>query len=174
MIYNTSGKKAKREEKNLVKVYIFYNGGCWHCNRLWTFILVYPPFDLPLHHRPSGSWCGPGRWGAALFWDETDSLFISSCQTEYCLICSFSMSSIFGQMTSAQQRLLFQSHHSQACWKSKERVMARKSIWLSWLRVHVTYMHGPTHMRTHTHTHPHSHSVSLSLLPCVTQDTSKH
>ncbi len=121
-------KKTKRKEKKLVKVYIFYNGGCWHCNCLWTFILVYPPFDLPLHHRPSGSWCGPGRWGAALFWDETDSLFISSCQTEYCLICSFSMSSIFGQMTSAQQRLLLQSHHSQACWKSKERVMARKWI----------------------------------------------
>lgn len=28
-----------------------------------TFILVYPPFDLPLHHRPSGSRSGPERWG---------------------------------------------------------------------------------------------------------------
>lgn len=101
--------------KPFEKLYIFYNSGCWHGN-LFTFILVYPPFDLPLHHWPTGSWCGPERWGAALFWGEADSLFISSCQTEYCLICSFSVSSISGQMTSAP---LEQSHHSQARWKSE-------------------------------------------------------
>lgn len=53
-----------------------------------------------------GSWCGADRWGAALFWSEADSLFISSCQTEYCLICSFTLSSISGQMTSAHENRL--------------------------------------------------------------------
>lgn len=127
--------------KPFEKLYIFYNSGCWHGN-LFTFILVYPPFDLPLHHWLTGSWCGPERWGAALFWGEADSLFISSCQTEYCLICSFSVSSIPGQMTSAP---LEEAALTVAPLPGSLKEWVFRSIWLS-----ACFMHGPTHTHTHS------------------------